>query len=212
MEKLRSLRIYKSLLDIAWYSMIIVLFLYFIINIFTLIAYKEVRVTNLSPFDFSVEVKGVDLKKIRNYYSFVVKEAPVANLRLEKVELSKLGSPFVWWCLFAAVVGTGVILFQLKLLRQFISDVIDKNIFTASNVKRLRLIGYVQLLKVPLGIIVYLVFTYFFINHPILDKSLNYSPDYWRLLDELTPGLEYLIFAGVFSFGYQLKKEQDLTI
>ena len=56
------------------------------------------------------------------------------------------------------------------------------------------------------------VFTYFFVNHSIIDSRLKFSPDYWQLFNELMPGLEYLIFAGVFSFGLKLKQEQDLTI
>ncbi|MES2448852.1 MAG: DUF2975 domain-containing protein [Bacteroidota bacterium] len=212
MEKLRSLKIYKILLDIGWYGLIIVMFMYFIVNILSLIAYNEIRVDKFTPFDFSVEVKSFDFAKMKNYYSFKVDDAPILNLKLEKIELSKLSSPFVLWYLFVAVLGFCITLFQLKLFREFISDVIEKKIFTLINVKRLRLIGFMQLLMIPIGIVIYLVFTYFFVNHPILDKSLSYAPNYWELLDELAPGLEYLIFAGVFNFGYQLKQEQDLTI
>jgi hypothetical protein len=212
MEKLRSLRIYKILLDIGWYCMMILLFGYFIINILSLIAYREIKVLEVSPFRINVEIKDFDFNRLKSNYSFVIKEPSNVSLTLEKIELSKLGDPFILWYLFASVVGFCIILFQLKLFRDFIGDVIGKKIFTLLNVKRLRLIGIIQLLTIPLGIIIYLIFTYFFSNYNILDKSLIYSPDYWALLDELGTGLEYLIFAGVFSFGLKLKQEQDLTI
>lgn len=211
MEK-RSLGIYKILLDIAWYGIIIVMLMYFIGNIISLFAYREIRVGNITPFYIIVELRDFDFAQFKNNYSLILKDVPTLKLTLAKVELHKLTDPFILWYLFSSVVIYGVSIFQLKLFRSFIGDVINKKIFTSLNVKRLRSIGVVKLLTIPFGIAMYLIFSYFFTNHTILDSSLRYSPDYFNLFEELLPGLEYLIFAGVFSFGLKLKQEQDLTI
>ena len=74
------------------------------------------------------------------------------------------------------------------------------------------MIGIIELIYIPIGACFYLLFTYLVVNHSILDKSLTYAPDYLELFSSLPHALEYLIFAGIFSFGLQLKQEQDLTI
>ena len=210
MEKLRSLKIHKILLDISWYGILVVLSLYFVGNIFYLIGNNEFELINFNAFPLKFQIAQFDFKVFKNAYLFVQDESASVFVKLSKVNSANLRDPFVVWYICTFLITIAVLLYQLKLLRLFIGDVIEKKIFTKLNVRRLHLIGFIQLATIPIGILIYLVFTYFFVNHSIIDSRLTFSPDYWQF--ELTPGLEYLIFAGVFSFGYQLKKEQDLTI
>lgn len=212
MEKIRSLRIYKALLDISWYGILVVLSLYFVGNIFYLIGNNEFELINFNAFPLKFQIAQFDFKVFKNAYLFVQDESASVFVKLSKVNSANLRDPFVVWYICTFLITIAVLLCQLKLLRLFIGDVIEKKIFTKLNVRRLYLIGFIQLATIPIGIFIYLVFTYFFVNHSIIDSRLKFSPDYWVLLDELSTGLEYLIFAGVFSFGLKLKQEQDLTI
>lgn len=212
MEKLRALRIYKILLDVTWYGVITLLSLYFVGNILYLIANKEFEMINFNAYPLKFEIAQFNSKVLKNVYLFVQDEQASVVLELTKVKASSLRDPFVLWYICTFLITILISFYQLKLFRLFIGDVIEQKIFTKLNVRRLQLIGFVQLATIPIGILIYLVFTYFFVNHSIIDSRLKFSPDYWQLFNELMPGLEYLIFAGVFSFGYQLKKEQDLTI
>lgn len=212
MEKLRSLRIYKILLDVTWYGIIVFLSLYFVGNIFYLIGNSEFELINFDAFPLKFEIAQFDFKLFKNAYLFVQDDHASVIVKLSKVKASSLRDPFVMWYVCTFLITIAVLLYQLKLFRLFIGDVIEKKIFTKLNVRRLQLIGFIQLATIPIGIVTYLIFTYFFINHSIIDSRLKFSPDYWQLFEELMPGLEYLIFAGVFGFGLKLKQEQDLTI
>ena len=212
MEKLRSLKIYKILLDIAWFSIIIVFGLYFVVNLIRIIFFKEFHGLSFNAFPLKFELSNFDFRTFKNAYLFSEIDTATVSFKLSKIKLAKLADPFVIWYIFTGLISLLIALYQLKLFREFISDVINRKIFTELNVKRLRLIGIIELSLIPIGVLVYLVFTYFFNNQTIVDSRLTFSPDYWRLFEELMPGLEYLIFAGVFSFGLKLKQEQDLTI
>lgn len=212
MKKLSALKIYKILLDIVWYGTILGLVFLFIQNLFSLLAHGEL--SDLALMEFPVEVNSpqFDLAKLNNTYTFINEAPATVMLELSNIKLSRLTDPFILLSLFSTLIGFGFVFYQLSLLRALLSDVIEKRIFIAENVKRLRLIGIVELMYIPVGACLYLLFNYLFANQSILDQSLTYAPDYWDLFSSLPHALEYLIFAGIFSFGLQLKQEQDLTI
>jgi len=212
MNKISPLRIYKTLLDITWYSFIIFFTLFLIWNIFNLLANGHIGNSGLVTFPVKVELPQFDFGKLRNAYSFIEKEPATIMIELSKVKLNSLTDSFILTSLLATIIGFGLGLYQIKLLRDLLADVIAKQIFTSQNIKRLRLIGIIELLSIPIGCGLYLIFDYIIVNHSILDKSLSYVPDYWELFSSLPHALEYLIFAGIFSFGLKLKQEQDLTI
>lgn len=212
MNKLSALKIYKFLLDFAWYGVMVFLIFLFIQNLYSLFAYGELSDVTLMKFPVEVNLPQFDLAKLTNNYTFITKAPVNVFLELSKIKLNKLMDPFILLSLFSTLIGFGLALYQLSLLRALLSDVIEKRIFIAENVKRLRLIGIVELVYIPVGACLYLLFNYLFANQSILDQSLTYAPDYWDLFSSLPHALEYLIFAGIFSFGLQLKQEQDLTI
>ena len=189
-----------------------VLILLFIQNLYSLLAQGELSDVAAMKFPIEVNSPQFELAKLNNSYTFVHKSPATVILELSNIKLSNLTDPFILLSLFSTLIGFGFVFYQLSLLRALLSDVIEKRIFTAENVKRLRLIGIVELIYIPIGACLYLLFTYFFAHQSILDQSLSYSPDYWELFSSLPNALEYLIFAGIFSFGLQLKQEQDLTI
>ena len=212
MNKLSALKIYKGLLDFAWYGFILFFTFLLIQNVYSLFAQGELSNLVAMKFPVELELPRFDLNKLGDSYTFITKAPANVLLELSNIKLSTLTNPFILLSLFSTLIGFGLALYQLSLLRALLKDVIEKRIFITENVKRLRLIGIVELIYIPVGACLYLLFTYFFANQPILDQSLTYAPNYWELFSSLPHALEYLIFAGIFSFGLQLKQEQDLTI
>ncbi len=211
MEAPKAIKIYKILLDIAWYFIMFFIGSLILLNLVSTIKFGILKF-NFNINLIEVEMPKTDFSKFKNTYNFVLEQPEKVFLEISNINLSSLTDPFIIFYLLFGLISFLLSVFQLKLLRNLIKDVIGSKIFTRENVKRLKTIGYLELLSAATYLCYHFVMWALINNYKILDPALTYAPEYFEVLEFLPRALEYLIFAGIFSFGLKLKQEQDLTI
>lgn len=212
MEVPKAIKIYKILLDIIWQLSIFLMAGVILVNLFWII--KNGKIKDLGPFKPSIEIElpKTDFSKFKNTYNFVLAEPEKVLLEISEIDFKSIGDSFIIIQLLFIATNFGLAFFQLKLFRDLLRDVIGSKIFTPNNIQRLKIIAFVELLTIPIILLYYFGTWALIYDYKILDQSLSYAPDYFKVIEALPRALEYLIFAGIFNFGLKIKKEQDLTI
>jgi len=210
MRNFNSIKIYKFLLDFIWYSFIVLGSVLLFINIFS-IAFDGVVRTG-SFFHIVVQQKGLNYPKFSEILDFSIVEPSQIKLKLSHFKTSELTQPFIVLYITSLVITAVLSLFQLKLLRDFLKNILSKQIFTADNATKLSKIAYLEMATIPLTLLYTFLMVLVTKNNSVLNPSYEIVPDYVAAFEPITRSLEYFIFSGIFAFGYKLKQENDLTI
>lgn len=116
--------------------------------------------------------------------------------------------------LFAQLINIGTLIFTICAIVQFIKLIrrIDKkDVFSHSNVKRLRKLGWI-LIGAYLCNAIYFLIELYGISQVL--EVQGYSLNYWRIFSSLSLllGIISFVVAEIFTIGLRTKEEQELTI
>lgn len=212
MRKISPIKIYKSILDIVWYAAIVILSLWVIINIVSIGFDGVVRGGDI--ITLNIESKSINDNpfKFSDTFDFSLYKHSAMEIELKKFKVNEMGTSFILFYIVSALTMFSLTLFQLKLLRDFLSNIINKQIFITENVKKLTYIAFLELLTIPLLIGYYLIMGHIIESNQVLNPDFVFVTDYGNIFEPIIRALEYFVFASVFAFGLKLKEEQDLTI
>ncbi|TAF74401.1 MAG: DUF2975 domain-containing protein [Bacteroidetes bacterium] len=118
--------------------------------------------------------------------------------------------------IFFAFIVYGTVILILKSLLRILYQIKNNDPFSLSTIKDIRLIGFIILFITPLSIIIDFCVKFILID-VILDNNFSIFHNFvyhfdLLFLNSIFPGLIILILAEVFKSGFELKKEQELTI
>jgi len=150
---------------------------------------------------FDVQVAGADAKGIR--YAFVDEAQGI--LRLETNN---------WLYIFISNFPKLLIVLGLTyifyLLRAVLKDILHGDPFAQGNSQRIRRIGYVVLILAFLRPMVEYIATNEIIRHLRIDPALSLPSPFKA--ETILFSLLFLTLAQVWSYGIELKRDQELTI
>lgn len=210
MKNLNSIRLFKLLLDILWYGFIILAGGLLFVNIFSIVFDGIVRNGNFMKV--VVQQKGVSLPKFSEIFDFSISRINTIELKLDHFNIKAFSQPFILLNLTWLILTTFLGMFQLKLLRDFLKNILNKEIFTLENSNKLSKIAYLELITIPLSLIYTLLLTEIVNNGTVFNSNYQVVPNYAECLEPTFHVLEYFLFSGIFAFAYKLKQENDLTI
>lgn len=212
MKKSCSLRFYKFIVDSSWYIGIAVCCYWSVICLVSVIGDKKVIGTDLIVFELESKMPHASMSSISEAFKFAVDKPAKIAVTLENFNVNQMASAFALSYFAFLIISLLFSFYQLKQMKDLLNDVIKGNIFTSSNVRRLKVFGIVELLFIPITVIYYFSAKTAIQHSPLFNHNFKPSFDAQELNQLLIHGLEYLIFAGIFAFGLKLKQENDLTI
>lgn len=212
MKSSHSINIYKLMLDILWYTFIVIISVWTIVNIFSIASDGIVKGIKMSTFNVQAKSINDSPFKFSDNFDFSVGKQSEFQLTLDNFKISQIGKSFILVYIISSIITFLLVMWQVKLLREFLGNIIDKKIFTPQNVAKLRNIAILELITAPLTLLYYLIMSIVFKTNHVLNPNFIFVTDYAESFEPLISALEYFVFAGVFSFGLKLKQEQDLTI
>lgn len=216
-------KVLKRLLDIAWYLAIAgVSGIFIVFFVLVLTGSDNDQLDNYWP----VEVGQADMQ-------LSVPPATEANYRakvvVNKGELRFFSDSAVLYLLkfSTLLLGGGVLLAIIYLLRAIFSDLSRNQPFTLENARRLRYMGWIFLLLLPVRLLLLLLFHGYiqdatkaagfelqawkpFFTQPIAEGQLRLAPVFD--LQDLLFGLLLLVIAEVFRQGVLLKTENEAFV
>ncbi|MFC4211172.1 hypothetical protein ACFOWA_08275 [Pedobacter lithocola] len=208
----QSIKLYKLLLDLSWYSFIFLASLLIITNIFTIATEGVVKTGDFLKFEVQAKSPQNILPHISDSFNFSISKPAIFQLEISSFKINQLGKPFCLVYILSLLIVSLFTIFQLKLLRSFLKNILDKRIFVSENVTKLKNIAIIESLTIPLSILYYILMAWIFKDHQVLNSELKYITDFKEFYEPIPRVLEYFMFAGVFAFGCKLKQENDLTI
>ncbi|WP_231460095.1 MULTISPECIES: DUF2975 domain-containing protein [unclassified Pedobacter] len=210
MRYINPVRIYKFLLDFTWYSFIVIIGVLLLINIFSIAFDGIVRSSGFIKLD--VQQKNLSLSKFSELFDFLVSKPSHLELRLSRFKISFITQTFIILYISASVIISFISLFQIKLLRDFLKKILNRQIFTTENTNKLYKVAYLELVTIPLSLLFSFLMVLATKDSHVLNSNYEFVPDYVECFQPIIRALEYFIFSGIFAFGLKLKQENDLTI